>query len=461
MKTNKILIPIVVLIVTVISAYSLITTNIKAVKEYNEILSSARDYASQGIVDDAVKYYEQAIDLKCDVDTYIEYVNVYVNNGYRKKALRVAEQMVKDINDSPKAYECLLDQYIALELYEECFQLDDEAISKKLRSDGFINKMADIEYVYTYDYQLYSSVKAFSGGFAAVESDELYGVIDETGNRVLNKLYKEAGCFSYYTNANNKDDSGYVIPVCTKDGKWQYVSSTGNKKIEISDDLKFDNLGLYIDNGLIAASISGKYAYYNSKFEKQFGDYEYASAFNCGCAAIKVGEAEWYIINEKGEKLNSTPYLDVILDSKGIAFRNDRAFVMIDGSYCMIDTSGNVIGENKFIDAMPFLNTKQVDKKKKIDNSKTVLAAVCSGGKWGYVDTECNFVIEPQYQDAHSFSNSFAAVCKDGKWGFICTNGSLAIDYQFENVGDFNTKGCVFTSANSRWSLLKLYKYNH
>lgn len=461
MKINKILIPIAVFVVTAISAYSLVTTNIEDANAYNDILSTARDYASQGIVDDAVKYYEKAIALKCDVDTYIEYINVYVDNGYEKKALKVAKQMVKDINDSPKAYECLLDRYIAIKSYEDCFQLDDEVTSRKLCSDGFIKKMSNIQYTYAVDYQLYSSVNAFSGGFAAVETDGLYGVIDETGNRVLSKTYSKAGCFSYYTNNHNQDDSGYVVPVCTKDGEWMYVSSTGNKKIEIDKSLKFDNLGLYIDNGLTAVSTDGKYAYYNSKFEKQFGDYEYASAFNCGCAAIKTGKAEWYIINEKGEKLNSTPYLDVVLDSKEIAFRNDRAFVMIDGSYCMIDTSCNVVGKQTFVDAKPFLNTKQVDKKNKSDNSNTVLAAVCSGGKWGYVDTDCNFVIEPQFQDAHSFSNLFAAVSKDGKWGFICTDGSIAIDYQFENVDDFNTKGCVFTSTNDRWALIKLYKYNH
>ena len=134
---------------------------------------------------------------------------------------------------------------------------------------------------------------------------------------------------------------------------------------------------------------------------------------------------------------------------------------MIDGNYCMIDTSCNVIGNQKFVDAKPFLNTKQVDKKGNSKNSETVLAAVCQNGKWGYVDTDCNFIIEPQFQDAHSFSNSFAAVNKDGKWGFISTDGSIAIDYQFEDVGDFNTKGCVFTSTNSRWALIKLYKYNH
>lgn len=461
MRINKILIPVAVILLTVISAVSLVTTNKKGYDEYISILTSARDYASQGIVDDAVKYYERALEINCDVDTYIEYVNVYVENGYPKKALRVAEQMVKEIKNSSKAYECLLDRYIDLQAYEDCFNLDDEVRNKKLRSDEFAQKMSEIEYAYTFGYQQYSSVNAFAGGYAAVKSDDLYGIVDETGNRVLNKAYTDAGCFSYFTNSKNKEDSGFVIPVCTKEGEWQYISPKGNKKIEINSELKFDFLGLYIDNGLIAAASSGKYSYYNTNFEKQFGDYEYASTFNCGFAVVKEGEATWYIINENGEKINSTPYLDVILDSKGIAFRNDRAFVMIDGNYRMIDTTGNIIGDKSFSNAKPFLETKQIDKKKKIDNSGTVLAAVCVGGKWGYIDTECNFVIEPQFHDAQSFSNSFAGVCKDGKWGFINTNGDVVIDYLFDDVDNFNSKGCVFISTNSRWQLLKLYRYNH
>ena len=461
MKVNKFLIPLAILIITVISVFSLVSTNVKNISEYKKILSSARDYASQGIVDDAVKYYEQAIEMNCKVETYVEYIDLYVKNGYLKEALGVAEKMVNDCDDSPKAYECLLDRYIELGLFEDCFKLDDKVTSKRLRSDGFAKKMAEIEYSYEYDYQMYSTVNAFSNGFAAVQSDGLFGVINETGNSVIRRSYQKAGYFSYYTNKKNKDDSGYVIPVCTKDGQWVYVSSTGNKKIEIDNNLKIDYLGLYVDNGLIAVSSQGKYSYYNTKFEKKIGDFEYASTFNCGCAAVRVSENEWYIINEKGEKINSQPYMDVVLDAKEIAFRNDRAFVMIDGSYCMIDTSCKVVGNQKFMDAKPFIDVKSVDKKAKTNNSKAVLASVCVSGNWGFVDTNCQFVIEPKYQDAHSFSNSFAAVKKDGNWGFINTDGVIAIDYTFEDVGDFNSKGCVFVSEKSRWSLIKLYRYNH
>lgn len=453
----KILIPLAVLILTVVSFYSMLDTNMKTVKEYRNILDTARNYASQGIVDDAVKYYEKALEYKSDVNTYIEYVNVYVDNGYEKKALRVAEEMVDEISDSKEAYECLLDRYISLEDYESCFSLDDEAGKKHVKSDGFEKKMMEIEYSYSYDYQIYDDVNAFSGGYASVKSGEYYGIIDEKGNRVLNNAYKDAGYFSYYTNAKSTDDSGYVLPVCTKDGRWMYISPSGSKKIELSGDLKFDKLGLYVDKGLTAASIDGKFAYYNTNFEKQFGEYLFAGTFNCYRAAVQTGENEWYIINEKGEMLNSIPYLEVVLDEKGIAFRNDRAFVLIDSNYYMIDTDCNVIGEQKYMNAKPFLdslNSSDV-------NNNAVLAAVCIDGKWGFINVDGKTVIEPQFMDAHSFSKSFAAVSQDGKWGFILPDGSIAIDYIFEDVKDFNGKGCVFTYENSRWTLIKLYRDNH
>lgn len=448
MKKNiKLLIPLAILLLTAISFYSLLQTNIKSANEYKSILSSAREYASQGIVDDSAKYYRKALELKCDADTYIEYVNLYVDNGYNKKALRLAEDMVNEVDDSAAAYECLLDRYIALKSYEDCFKLDDKVTKKHLRSESFAQKMSEIEYTYDEAYQLYSDVSTFSGGYAAVKSDELYGFVDETGNNVLNKSYKKAGCFSYYTNKSNSEDSGFVAPVCTDTGEWMYISPSGSKKIDIKDDLKLQDLGLYIDKGLTAACVGGKYSYYDTNFEKQFGEYEYAGAFNCGRAAVRAGNNEWYIVNEKGEQLNTTPYLDVIIDEKGIAFRNDRAFALIDSNYYMIDVDGNVVGDQKYINARPFLDT--------------TYAAVNIGGKWGYTDKDGKIVISPQYMDAHSFSNSFAAVNDKGKWGFINSDGTLVIDYTFEDVKDFNSKGCVFICENSRWILIKLYRYNH
>ena len=47
------------------------------------------------------------------------------------------------------------------------------------------------------------------------------------------------------------------------------------------------------------------------------------------------------------------------------------------------------------------------------------LVAFCKNGKWGFVNTAGEVVLEPKYENARSFSNGLAAVCEDGKWGFV------------------------------------------
>ena len=51
------------------------------------------------------------------------------------------------------------------------------------------------------------------------------------------------------------------------------------------------------------------------------------------------------------------------------------------------------------------------------------------GDKWGYIDKSGKIVIEPQFDDASSFSEGLAAVCLGdycplrGKWGYIDKSG--------------------------------------
>lgn len=60
---------------------------------------------------------------------------------------------------------------------------------------------------------------------------------------------------------------------------------------------------------------------------------------------------------------------------------------------------------------------------------------------YGFLDTQGNVVIQPQFEDAGRFRNGLATVCKtiDGHllYGFIDTAGNLRIPYQFEDVEEF------------------------
>jgi hypothetical protein len=53
------------------------------------------------------------------------------------------------------------------------------------------------------------------------------------------------------------------------------------------------------------------------------------------------------------------------------------------------------------------------------------LAAVQQDGRYGYIDTAGNWVVEPTYTNAGRFSEGFARVQMENQWGFIDEKGNL------------------------------------
>ena len=148
-----------------------------------------------------------------------------------------------------------------------------------------------------------------------------------------------------------------------------------------------------------------------------------------------------------GNTISDSTYESVVNDEKDIVVRNDRIFVQKDGAYLMIDGEGNSVSSNTYSSA-------------KLFNDSTY-AAVESGGKWGYVDTDGNVVIDYQFEEARSFANGFAAVKVNGAWGFIDKDNNIIVEPQFADAKDFNSKGAAFVKKDKMWKLLRLYKYNH
>ena len=56
------------------------------------------------------------------------------------------------------------------------------------------------------------------------------------------------------------------------------------------------------------------------------------------------------------------------------------------------------------------------------------LAAVKINGAWGYVDSEGEFVVQPQYSEAGSFSGGCAAVYGGGMWQVIDSTGAVRLE---------------------------------
>jgi len=76
-----------------------------------------------------------------------------------------------------------------------------------------------------------------------------------------------------------------------------------------------------------------------------------------------------------------------------------------------------------------------------------------SDGKWGYVNDDHCWVIEPQFVNASLFSDGLASVQIDNKWGFIGANGVTVIVPQFDNVGSFH-EGIATVEVGGKWGAI-------
>lgn len=114
--------------------------------------------------------------------------------------------------------------------------------------------------------------------------------------------------------------------------------------------------------------------------------------------------------------------------------------------YGLISHKGKRIGELTFGDAKTF--------------TENGYAAVCRSGKWGFLNSDGELVIDYLYEDAESFRNGYAAVCMDGLWGYIDTEGELIIDCQFMAATHFSTAGTAAVKmevdGEEEWKLIQL-----
>ena len=434
MKKYRALVPIVLVVLMVASWYMLASDAIKMESTYNNYLTQARKYAEDGITKYAIENYNMALEIKGEADVYVEVANYYKSQEKTNEYLAWCENFFESYPTEPKAYDCVLDAYLTQKDYESCYDILITAEKRNISTD-FIKKTSnDIKYVFKLDFNTFENVGVYSNNFCAVQSKNAWGFVDRYGEQRIACKYTKVGA---YTKTN-------FTSVVNTDGDAYYIDKSGSKVLVSKD--KYKSFGLLVDGIIAAEKTDGKYTYVNNEFKVLFGDYDYASTMNNGIAAVKNGD-QWQLINQDGKATSNTKFVDVKLDEKMIAFRNDRAFVSTtSGKYIMVDSKGKQVGKLEFEDAKIFASESP--------------AAVKIDGKWCFIDAKGNLISDKKYDDARSYVNGLAAVCMSGKWGFVDEKENIVIEPQFFGAKDFNEKGSCFVQTGDKWQLLKLYRLN-
>lgn len=168
--------------------------------------------------------------------------------------------------------------------------------------------------------------------------------------------------------------------------------------------------------------------------------YQDARDFHEGLAAVKQNDRWGYIdylgriaipivyrVPEAGDFSDGFAFVgDHYIDTEG-----NPAFVRIDE-----DTDERI--EKFFNNGLPFSQG---------------LAAVQSGGQWGYIDLMGNYVIAPSFERAGSFKEGLAPARKNGQWGYIDVRGNYVIEPKFIRAGEFH-EGLAAVNLHGRWGYI-------
>ncbi len=433
MKNYGKLVPVILIFFMFLATYKMISDAKEKEQEYNGYLETAREMTGQGILVDAFQNYEKAIAMYPSLALYEETGAMIEDLGSYKQRISWGEQMVADYPDAGEGYEYLISVYLEQERYASCFEIYDVAKKKEAVTEEMQEMMAQIEYKYEFDYYVYEDIGVFAGGYCAVCRDGKWGYVGEKATLKIRCKYREAGVFA-----------GGLAYVRDAEDELYFINTNDEKKLPVDNTLKPQIEGI-LNEGLYPVMVEEEYYYCNEAGETVLGPFMQAASFNLGKAAVLTKDG-WTFIDTAGNILTQNTYMNVMLDKKGIAFRNGRAFVETEEGIRMIDENFLPVGEDIYEAAVPFY--------------EAAYAAVKTDGRWGFIDSMGNMVIPCSYEAADSFANGYAAVCVEEKWGYINVLGETAIEPVFAAAAPFTAKGCAFVRRGEEWVALRLIKDN-
>jgi len=331
-----------------------------------------------------------------------------------------------------------------------------------------------------------------------IKLGEKYGYIDVNGKMIVEPLFDEAEQF---------DDDGFAKVKVNK--LYGYIAQDGSFQVQP----KYEEIGYFEKEGLRIVSLLGKKGFINK--QKQLviePKFDKAEDFLNGTAPVVIGDKCGFV-DKNGDfvmtiksKCNDIYHPDsenlvgFILDDK-VGWADGKGSVVIEpkipGSLLnkssteshgthkfgffegiatiigsdvfkqtYVDTSGKII--RNVSDAMRvnhlFMMILVTDKEK--EGCYNILTgekkydscldfdfgiAVLVGGLWGFVNDKDNIIIEPKFEDIHSYGTNLYPAKISGKWGAIDKTGNFIIQPEFDDVRMNSSSDLILVKKNKKF----------
>jgi hypothetical protein len=320
-------------------------------------------------------------------------------------------------------------EYIIKPEYDEMSEFSDGlAAVKKDSLWGFIDTTGNLTIPYAF-----SDAWSFSDKLALVEKDNKWGFINTAGSFVIPAKYQRAYIHDNGTMMYTVDSVGtLMITLTCKNGKkiikkdfeffeqkpnyfggnyWGYTDKKGNNQLTADSSDCIDEF----ENGMARIIVNQKWGYINAEDKLIINpEYDYCSFFENNIALIKKNDLFGYI-DSTGKILITPKYITASI------FFGDYAIVQMENSdrITFIDKMGKPMTNLKIISATSFING---------------IAGVMINEKWGFIDKNFKFVIQPQFDEIESLHNNFVLVKNKDKWGLINRKGDIVVDCKYDRI---------------------------
>ena len=312
---------------------------------------------------------EQTARADCPVEAYIEYANYLVGDRKLEDALAIYRLGIGRTGDAT-----------------------------------LWNYYEDIRYAFKIESDYYEDVTAYHSGGIQVKTDGLWGLANAAGNILIPCEYEQ---ISTYDGANK----GCVI-VRLADAGLNAVNLKNH--VVAKTDLKAAQIGNLSQDIIPLRLANGKWIIANSKLVSSDTEFEGLGTCANSAMAMKSG-GKWGVVTTDSKSILPFEYDEIIMDEIGRCYAQKAVFAK-KGAAVYLYVDGKQLGDT-YEDARPFTDDGW--------------AAVRKGGKWGFIDTAGQLMIEPKFDDALSFSGHLAAVKQGGLWGYVSLSGWVVIEPQF------------------------------
>jgi len=438
MKNNPLFILIILVSVCGLAWYGVFNAQISVSQEYSDLWVDAKKLEEKEIYIDAVKKYERilALDPK-NFDAAMKTAEMYSKLNDANGILTACGKARAIDKTSAKSYIMEADYYISKKLYAEAIKVlsagseyakDKSKITelKKMLHTTVVEKY--VSFSDTGDWHVQNGAN-----YTPVYENEKWGLARKDGVKIINSVYDDIGVYSA--------DEG-VIPCCFE-GEYYYIDIDGNKKL--AGDKPYQFLGSF-GSGFAPAQLNNIYGYIDRSFNEKHFEYQYAGAFANGVAAVKKDD-KWQLIDTNFKPVTDLKFDKILLDSNNFCSLYNAVIVQIDNKYYIFDVKNKQLSKNGY------------DSLKLPASSEGLVAAKTSDGQWGFCDIAGNIVIEPQYEDAYSFSLNLAPVKLDTLWGYIDVNNKMVIEENYLEAKPFSSDGSAPVKKSIGWSFIVLCEF--